>query len=60
MSVEQKKIDFKLLGNETIQQMLEEVQNSIIENGLGQDWYLKKIERIVLGHYEIVVERIIP
>lgn len=60
MKVEQKQFDITILkGFSTIEQLLKDVDNEIIQNGYGKGWYLRKLEMKDWRVYAIIVERII-
>lgn len=61
MDIEQKQFDINILkGVSSISELLKDVEREINANGYGQGWYLKSINRVTQGHYQIVVERQIP
>lgn len=58
MPIEQKQFDINILkGISSISELLKDVEREINAKGYGLGWYLKSINRVTQGQYQIVVER---
>ena len=61
MPIEQKQFDINIFkGFSSISELLKDVEKEINANDYGQGRYLKSINRVTQGQYQIVVERQIP
>ena len=61
MPIEQKQFDINILkGASSIPELLKDVEIEINAKDYGQGWYLKSINRLTQGQYQIIVERQIP
>ncbi len=58
--MEQKVFEISILkGFSNVQDLLKDVSNEIQAKGYGEGWYLKKLEMLTKGVYQIIVERVV-